>query len=89
MANTWSRSPDALWRIAPSFLALANAAGNRLEVLGPGGDVWLLLADPATERTLIDLLAERYSVEGKAIADDVSRLLGRLHDEGFVICNGR
>lgn len=89
MASTWSRSPDALWRVAPSFLALANAAGNRLEVIGPGGAVWEMLAEPTSESTLIDTLAARYSVEGQAIAGDVTRLLSRLHDEGFVIRNGR
>jgi hypothetical protein len=80
----WRRSPRALWRIAPDYLALATLDGRTLEVDGPGCDVWAALAEWSAEEDLTAALARQYRAEERIVSPDVRSLLEKLHAEGYV-----
>ena len=84
MSKVWCRSATSLWRIAPSYIALALIDGRSIEVYGPGADLWQLLATPTSTSELLHALAERYAVDVAAITDDVLKLLQQLERSNHV-----
>jgi len=84
----WRRSPRALWRAAPGYLVLGHVDGRTIEVDGPGGDVWELLADWVTDEALTAALARRYGTSQEIVSRDVRSLLGERHAQGYVDRDG-
>lgn len=84
----WSRAPDVLWRVAPSFLALAKVDGTATVVAGPGSDVWDLLESSRDLDAIVDELVRRYQADRDVIVRDVTRLLDDLEKSGHVTHDG-
>jgi coenzyme PQQ synthesis protein D (PqqD) len=80
----WRRSPQALWRTAPGYLALSTVDGRTVEVGGPGGDIWVLLAEWITDDDLTAALARAYGAEVQVVSPDVRSLLHQLHAQGYI-----
>lgn len=84
----WRRNPRVLWRTAPGYLAVATVGGHTLEVGGPGGELWLHLAEWITEEELIAALARRYGADEPSVSPDVRSLLEELSGQGYVDRDG-
>jgi len=83
-AARWRRSPDAVWRAVPGYLAVATVDGRVIEVGGPGADIWRRLAAWTDEGDLVAALAREYGAPIETVAADVERLLGELRSGGYV-----
>lgn len=80
----WRRNQRVLWRTAPGFLALTTVDGRTVEVDGPGCDIWGYIEDWITEEELVARLSRHYDTEEQVVSPGTQRLLGQLHEQGYV-----
>ena len=80
----WRRPSGVLWRVAPGYLVAGTPEGQLIEVDGPGGDLWQLLADWVEDDDLAKALAGRYKADENVVSQDVQALLSELSAQGYV-----
>ena len=77
--------PDVVARRLDRAGVLVHLPSNRIfELNETGMRIWELLSDGMSVAGMVDCLVQEFDVEPERAARDVSELLARFHDEGFV-----
>lgn len=79
------RRPDALWRRSLDGVVILGAnAEEPITVLGPGLEIWELLAEWRTLEALATLLSSEHGADPVVVTRDVNALLDQLDAEGVL-----
>ena len=80
----WQRAVECVGtQIEDSLVLLDLEAGMYFALNGPAADIWEIIAEPNTERSLVDALVGKYRVEPAACAASVSKVLQDLARKGL------
>jgi hypothetical protein len=82
------RDKELAWREIEGEVVVLDLRQSHYLNLNPTGSLlWLMLADGATERQLLDKLVEEFDVEERTARDDVAVFLASCRENGLLANN--